>query len=78
METHTIAKLLEIAAKDEEQNVIALKRALKENDYKLCFISAEIMLSQMEDRGMNEVQRFYWSALAAAHLPYAPSEALVE
>lgn len=78
MKTNKIAAILEIASKDAEDNINALKKALKDNDYKLCSLSANLMLEQMREKGMDEEQRAYWSVLAYIHLPHEPQNALKE
>jgi hypothetical protein len=69
-----IANILSIATKDDEQNLIALKQALTDNDFKHCGVSVEIMINEMTDLGMDEQQATYWKSLGLLHLPYAPSD----
>ena len=76
----SICDLMELAGKnrDNYSQIQALKKALKDNDFKLCFMSADIMIGEMIDMGMDESQGFYWRALAAGNLPHAPWQALTE
>jgi hypothetical protein len=78
MNTKGIAAILEIAAEDKEKNIEALKEALRNNDYKVCSMSASIMLSEMKDYGMDNDQYNYWYALALLHLPQYPWQAQKE
>ena len=61
------------AIKDDGKNLEVLKKALKENDYKLCGMGVDMMLSEMKEMGLPQDAVVYWKTLGMANLPYNPS-----
>lgn len=76
MNIKRFCSIIEIAVEDKEKNIEVLKKALKENDFKICGMGASIMLGEMLDMGLSQKEKDYWETLALAHLPYSPSDAL--
>jgi len=74
MNLQATSAILQIASKDDEKNIIALKQALTDNNFKHCAISTQIMITAMQDLGMDNEQATYWNALGLLHLPYSPAD----
>ena len=76
MNLEKLAKIFEIAVKDDEENLKVLKKMLKDNDFKVCGLGVDMMLGEMSDMGLEEDCVAYWKTLGLTHLPYKPADAL--
>lgn len=64
---------LTAAANDDGKGLAVLKKALTDNGYKHSVVSTNIMLAMLED--LDDDAKLYYTAIAAAHLPYHPADA---
>jgi len=69
-----ILEMFNIADKGDVQLLESLKKALSDNNFKHCYIGAEMMLDEMEDMGMDSETVATYKIVAAKNLPYGPTD----
>tara|TARA_R110002126_G_scaffold89118_1_gene213157 strand:- start:731 stop:952 length:222 start_codon:yes stop_codon:yes gene_type:complete len=69
-----IIEMFNMANKGDVQLLESLKKALSDNSYKHCYISAEMMLDEMEEMGLDSEAVTTYLIVASKNLPYSPAD----
>ena len=69
-----IIEMFNMANKGDVQLLKSLKKALSDNSYKHCYISAEMMLDEMEEMGLDSEAVTTYLIVASKNLPYSPAD----
>lgn len=69
-----ILEMFNIANKNDVQLLESLKKALSDNKFKHCYLSAEMMLDEMEEMGLDSQTVATYKIVASKNLPYGPTD----
>jgi hypothetical protein len=71
---NTLEEIFNIANNGDADLLRPLKKALSDNGFKHCYLSAEMMLTEMEEMGMDSDAVISYKIVAANNLPYSPAD----